>query len=135
MKKYLAVMGIVLSGVFVAIISFRLSTDALSILVGVILGMATLLPTLAIVGFLLKKNQDAMIANQAQPHSQPQPPVIVVSGGMMPAQFASPQSQHNQRAQSMLPPPVQTPPRKFHLMGYEESDAVEMSENEWISAG
>ncbi len=134
MKRYIALMGIVLSSVFIAIVSYRLSTDALSILIGALLGMVTILPSLAVVSFLLKKTHDAMNASQAQSHHQPQPPVIVVSGGMMPAQYAPTQSPHSPSTQPILPPRVQTTPRKFHLMGYEESDPVEISENSWLSA-
>ena len=135
MKKTLAITIIVVAGILAAVVSFRLSTDALSILVGAILGMAAILPTIVLVGYLLKKNQDAMAATAAANH-QMQPPVVVVSGGMMPPQYFQPQPQPNQQAnQAMLPPPTQSPPRKFHLMGYEDADRVELNDEEWVMAG
>ncbi len=133
MKKILAIGGIVVAGVLAAVVSIRLSTDALSILVGAILGMAAILPTIVLVAYLLKKNQEVMTATSAS--QQMQPPVVVVSGGMVPPQYFQPQSQHNQQAnQAMLPPPTPSPPRKFHLMGYEDSDRVELSDDDWMVA-
>ncbi len=134
MKKTLAIGGIILVGMFAAILSFRLSTDALSLLVGALLGMMAILPTIVLVGYLLKKNQDAMTAATTQ--HQPQPPVVVVSGGMLPPQYMQPQPPSTpQSQQSMLPPPTQTMPRRFRLMGYEENDQVEVSDEDWVAAG
>ncbi len=132
MKKTFAIGGIILVGMFAAILSFRLSTDALSLLVGALLGMMAVLPTIVLVGYLLKKNQDAMTATTQQ---QPQPPVVVVSGGMLPPQYMQPQPPTSQPQQSMLPPPTQTMPRRFRLMGYEENDQVEVSDEDWVAAG
>jgi uncharacterized SAM-binding protein YcdF (DUF218 family) len=133
MKKIFAIGALVIIGVLAAVVSFRLSTDALSIIVGAILGMIAILPTIMLVGYLLKKNQDAMLANAAQAH-QAQPPVVVVSGGVLPSHLVQPQTPAP-AAQPMLPPPSQAPPRKFRLMGYEETDQVELSDEEWIMAG
>ncbi len=134
MKKVFAVGLIVITGVLAAVVSLRLSTDALSILVGALLGMAAILPTIVLVGYLLKKNQDALAANQAP--SQVQPPVVVVSGGMMPPHYFQPQAQPSQQPnQPMLPPPTQSAPRQFRLMGYEDVDRVEISDEEWVMRG
>jgi len=133
MKKTFAIGGIVVAGVLAAVVSIRLSTDALSILIGAILGMAAILPTIVLVGYLLKKNQDAMTATATT--NQMQPPVVVVSGGMMPPQYFQPQPQPNQQAnQPMLPPPSPSAPRKFRLMGYEDVDRVELSDEEWVTS-
>lgn len=131
MKKTMTIGIIVSAGVLTAVVSIRLSTDALSILVGVILGVAAILPTIILAGYLLKKNQEAMAAST--PTQQVQPPVVVVSGGMMPPQYFQPQSPQ-QASQSILPPPAQSAPRKFHLMGYEDADGMELSDEDWISA-
>ena len=132
MKKTLAIGFIVVVAVMTGVIGFRLSTDAISIIVGAILGMMAILPTVAVVAYLLKKNQEAMISTSPQPYQQP--PVVVVSGGMLP-QYSQPQMQQPQSAQAMLPPPTQNLPRKFHLMGYEDADRMEVSDEEWVSAG
>ena len=134
MKKIVAVGFIVIVGVLAAVVSIRLSTDALSILVGAILGMMAFVPTLLLVGYLLKKNQEAMISH-SQSQNQVQPPVVVVSGGMLPPQLMQPQPQNANPAQAMLPPPTQSAPRKFRLMGYEDADQVELSDEEWVMAG
>ena len=134
MKKTVAIGGIVVGGVLAAVVSIRLSTDALSIIVGALLGMAAILPTIILVGYLLKKQQDAMTAT-TQPNPM-QPPVVVVSGGMLPSQYFQPQAQTKHPAnQPMLPPPSQTAPRQFRLMGYEDVDRVELSDEEWVMAG
>jgi len=131
MKKTIAIAAIVMAAIMTAIVGFRLSTDALSIIVGALLGMIAILPTMALVAFLLKKNQEAM----AQPQQGfQQPPVVVVSGGMMPPQYLQPQQQP-QTQPGILPPPSRSTPRKFHLMGYEDAERLEISDEEWAAAG
>ncbi len=135
MRRLLVFTGMATITVLAAIVSIRLSTDALSILVGALLGMIAILPTIAMVGYLLKKNQEAMAAT-VQNKQQAQPPVVVVSGGMMPPQYFQPaQPSAPQPSQPMLPPPTQSTPRKFRLMGYEDVDQVEISDEEWVTAG
>jgi len=131
MKKILLIGSFIILGVMTAIIGFRLSSDALSIIVGAVLGMTAILPTILLVAFLLKKNQDAMAA---QARSSQQPPVVVVSAGMMPSQFFQPQQQP-QQSPPLLAPPSQSVPRKFHLMGYEETERLELSDEEWAVTG
>lgn len=133
MKKILAIGGMLVIGIMTAVIGFRLSTDALSIIVGAVLGMAAILPTIVLVAFLLKKNQESLTGHP-QPMQQ-QPPVVVVSGGMMPPQYFQQQQPPSQAPQAMLPPPRQSAPRQFHLMGYEDADHLEMSDDDWAAAG
>lgn len=132
MKKTITITAIVMAAIMTAVVGFRLSTDALSIIVGAILGMIAVLPTIALVAFLLKKNQEAMV--QPQQGFQ-QPPVVVVSGGMMPPQYLQPQQQPTQTQPGVLPPPSRSMPRKFHLMGYEDTERLEISDEEWAAAG
>ena len=132
MKKTIAIGVIIVAAIMTGVIGFRLSTDALSIIVGAVLGMMAILPTIIIVAFLLKKNQEAMAS---PPQSVQQPPVVVVSGGMMPPQYFQPQQQPAQPAPGLLPPSSQSAPRKFHLMGYEDADSLEISDDEWGAAG
>ena len=132
MKKNIAIGVVIVAAIMTGVIGFRLSTDALSIIVGAVLGMMAILPTIIIVAFLLKKNQEAMTG---PPQGMQQPPVVVVSGGMMPPQYFQPQQQPTQPAPGLLPPPSQSAPRKFHLMGYEDADSLEISDDEWGAAG
>ncbi len=132
MKKFLAISVLTVIGIMTVVLGVRLSTDALSIIAGALLGMMAILPTIALVAFLLKKNQEAMVsqANHAQ-----QPPVVVVSGGMMPSHFFQPQQQQPQNAPALLPAPGQSTPRKFHLMGYEDTESLQLSDDEWAMTG
>ncbi len=132
MKKTIAIAAIVMAAIMTAVVGFRLSADALSIIVGAILGMIAVLPTIALVAFLMKKNQEAMIHPQ---QGVQQPPVVVVSGGMMPPQYFQSQQQPPQAQPGILPPPSRSTPRKFHLMGYEDTERLEISDEDWAAAG
>jgi hypothetical protein len=132
MKKFLAIAVLTVVGIMTIVVGVRLSTDALSIIVGALLGMMAILPTIALVAFLLKKNQEAMASQASNAH---QPPVVVVSGGVMPSHFFQPQQQQPQNTPALLPPPGQSAPRKFHLMGYEETERLELSDDEWAMTG
>lgn len=133
MKKTIAIGAIVVFSIMAGIIGFRLSTDALSIIVGAVLGMLAVFPTIALVAYLLKKNQETLVSQQQ--HSIQQPPIVVVSGGMMPPQYFQPQQQPAQKTPGLLPPPVQSTPRKFHLMGYEDAESMELSDDDWAAMG
>jgi hypothetical protein len=129
MKRIFAIGAIVVVAVMTAVVGFRLSTDALSIIVGAILGMAAIVPTLLLGGYLLKKNQETVAA--AGPTQSYQPPVVVVSGGMMPPHYAQPHQQTQPQMPALMPPPAPSAPRKFHLMGYEETEQQEYAEDTW----
>jgi hypothetical protein len=129
MKKIIAIGAIVIVAIVTGVVAFRLSTDALSIIVGAALGMIAILPTLVLAGFLLKKNQESLVG---QSRNAQQPPVVVVSGGMMPHQFFQPPQTNSQPA--ILPPASQSAPRRFHFMGYEDAEGLEISDEEWADA-
>jgi len=130
MKQTFAIGGIVLVAVGTAVVGFRLSTDALSIIVGALLGMAAILPTLILVGYLLKKNQEVTPTGPTAGYQQP--PVVVVSGGMMPPQyFQQTQQQPAPSTPALMPPPAPSSPRKFHLMGYDDTEQMEYSDDAW----
>ncbi len=133
MKKIIAITAVAMAATMTAVVGFRLSTDALSIIVGAILGMIAILPTIALAAFLLKKNQEAAAQHQQQGFQQP--PVVVVSGGMMPPNYFQSQQQPAQSQPGILPPPSHSTPRKFHLMGYEDTEHLEISDEEWAAAG
>ncbi len=131
MKKTLVIGLIVVLAIMTGVVGFRLSTDALSMIVGALLGMAAILPTILLVVYLLKKNQEAVVHQQ---HGVQHPPVVVVSGGMMPPQYFQTQQQTPGTA-GLLPPPTQSTPRKFHLMGYEDAEHMEISDDDWAAIG
>lgn len=113
------------------VMAYRLSADALAMILGVILGFLALIPALIIAVVALRRTQE-----QTPPPSAhtAQPPVVVVSGGfpqMLPMGQALPQP-GGYNAQAMLPPPPpQSAPRQFRVLGYEATDAVELQDDEW----
>lgn len=130
MKK--AIIGVMLAGVVLlaGVIALRLSADALAMIVGVILGIIALAPTLALAMLMLRRNQQQSEDRAGgQGH---QPPVIVVSGGgyapMLPP--GQPANQSGMYA-GMIPPPAMQPERDFRMMGAEDTDTVELRDNEW----
>lgn len=127
MKK--TIVGIILAGVTImaGVISFRLSADALALIVGVLLGIIALVPTLALAMLMLRRNQQQSEDRMSAPTQQP--PVIVVSGGY-PAMMPMGQGGNHMGFQGMLPPPTQ-PPREFRVMGHEDTDTVELHDHEW----
>ena len=131
MKTIITVVTAVAVMTLVGVVAYRLSSDALAIIVGVVLGLAALIPTLVMVAILLRRNQDDA---EPKPMYQPQPPVVVVSGG-----YASPMMQQPQQAalpdptQALIPAPPAQPPRKFRMMGYESTEAVDLQEHEWAA--
>jgi len=130
MKTIVTVLAAAAVITLVGVLACRLGSCALVIIVGVILGRAALIPTLVMVGILLRRSQSEA---DTQPTYQPQPPVIVVSGGgyqmpMQPQQTALPDP-----TQALIPPPPPQPQRKFRMMGHESTETVDINENEWAS--
>ena len=131
MKTIIAVVSAAAVATLVGVIAYRLSSDALAIIVGVILGLVALIPTLFMVAILLRRNQ---ADEEPRPMYQPQPPVVVVSGG-----YPTPFAQQPQQAalpdpsQALIPAPPAQPPRKFRMMGYESTEALDMQEHEWAA--
>ena len=113
---------------FTGVVAYRLSSDALAMIIGVILGLAALLPTVLLAAVILRRKQDD---EEPRPMYQPQPPVIVVGGGF-PSQLLPQQhpGQHDP-SQAMIPAPPAERPRQFRMMGYEETEAVDLQDSEW----
>lgn len=131
MKTFLTIVIAVAVATLVGMVAYRLSSDALAIIVGVVLGLAALVPTLVMVAILLRRGQTD---TEPKPMYQPQPPVIVVSGGypaamtQQPQQAALPDPSH-----ALIPAPPAQPPRKFRMMGYESTESVDLQDNEWAA--
>jgi uncharacterized SAM-binding protein YcdF (DUF218 family) len=130
MKTVLAIIMAVVVATFVGVVAYRLSSDALAIVVGVVLGLAALIPTLVMVALLLRRNhQEAGPA----PMYQPQPPVIVVSGGTPPIAQQPQQMALPDPSQALIPAPPAQPARKFRMMGYESTETLDGQEQDWSS--
>ncbi len=130
MKTIITILAALAVMTLVGVIAYRLSSDALAIIIGVILGLAALIPTFVMIGILLRRNQND---ETPQPSYQPQPPVIVVSGGYTPPFAQQQQAALPNPAQALIPPPPAQPQRKFRMMGYESTEAVDLNEHEWVS--
>lgn len=134
MKNLLVAILVVVAAVMAGVVAYRLSADALAIIVGVLLGLLALIPALIIGVVLLRRSQPTALPSQPVPQA---PPVIIVSGGFhpaaMPQQMGMPVSQPQP---PMLPAPAyQQQPRQFRVMGYEPSETVDLNDQEWSSLG
>lgn len=121
MKNTLIATFVLVVAVLAGVVAYRLSADALAIIVGVVLGFLALIPALIILVLVLRRRESE------PPPAQPPaftPPVVVVSGypQMPPSMLAQqPASPYGSLNPPMLPAPQ--PQRQFRVMGYEATDA------------
>ncbi|MCG3206466.1 MAG: hypothetical protein FOGNACKC_00065 [Anaerolineae bacterium] len=95
MKRALWVMGICFSITLAIVFGLRVSADALAVIIGIVLGVASTVPTTLVTIYLLTRQR----ANQQTPPAPYQPPVVVINGSdrpgpptmSLPAVPASPQ--------------------------------------------
>jgi uncharacterized membrane protein (DUF485 family) len=131
MKAVITIVITVAVATLVGVVAYRLSSDALAIIIGVVLGLAALVPTLVMVAILLRRSQTE---TEPKPMYQPQPPVIVVSGGYPSAMMQQPQQAAlPDPSQALIPAPPAQPPRKFRMMGYEATESVDLQDHEWAA--
>ncbi len=133
MKTIIIATFIAVLAVLSGVIAYRLSADALAIIIGVVIGVVAIVPSL-LMSFLMVRRQQVRDDEQfraVQP--QAQPPVVVVSGGF-PAHMLSPQAMPQPQPQGLIPPrPPAAQQREFRMMGYESTEAVELQQDEWSS--
>ena len=108
MKNLLVAIVVAVAAVMAGVVAYRLSADALAIIVGVLLGLLALIPALIIGVVLLRRSQPTPLPMQPAPQA---PPVIVVSGGFHPAAF--PQQMGMPMSQPQ-PPMLPAPPTSSH---------------------
>ena len=113
---------------FTGVVAYRLSADALALIIGVVLGLAALIPALLLSAILLRSKQQD---DEPKPMMQPQSPVIVVGGGYPAHSMPQPQNGTYGAPQPMIPAPPAQQPRQFRMMGYEETEVVELQDDEW----
>lgn len=87
MKRLLLVMGICFSVTLAIVFGSRVSGDALAVIIGVILGVFSSVPTTLLFSYLLARQRPPQNPPPAMPY---QPPVIVVNAGDKPGQSYSP---------------------------------------------
>ena len=135
MRKILIAAFVAAIAAVAGVMTARLSTDALAMIVGVVLGLAALIPTLILTVLMLRRKDDQAEDHMRPPmYHQPQPPVVVVSGGGYPQMMPQMQGAMNGApAQAMIPAPPAQRQREFRMMGYESTDAIELREDEWAA--
>ncbi len=130
MKKYIFLAVLVFVGVVAWRIGERLSSDAISMGLGVLFGVLAGVPTAILVMAGSRRREQAEYdrgrggSRQMQPHYPqfaPQPPVIVLTGGAMPAQQPGVGAHYGQYG----PPPngqwqQQPSERRFKIVGEKE---------------
>ncbi len=91
MKKALIPSIVVVVAVLAGVVSYRLSTDALALIVGVMLGLLVMVPVLAVLIWVLRGQVRGATDGAYRPSASPPPPVIVVQSPA-PPYASSPQA-------------------------------------------
>ena len=133
MRKILIAAFVAAIAAVAGVMTAKLSADALAMIVGVVLGLAALIPTLILAMLILRRNGERSKEQMRSPmYHQPQSPVIVVSGGY-PQMLPHMQGATNAAmTQAMIPAPLATA-REVRMMGYESTEAIELREDEWAA--
>jgi hypothetical protein len=87
MKRYLAAFSFVVVLGLILVIGFRLSQDAIGVIIGIGLGVLATLPTSLVLIYMMVRREQSGAFPSHQPPGLPahhQPPVIIVNGGQQP---------------------------------------------------
>lgn len=115
MKKYLMLSLSLSAGVFTAVIAWRLSSDALALIAGILVGVIAMSPTLLVIFWLIRGQSQARASNAS---AQSAYPPIIVAGG---APLSLPQQQPPTATSAPLPPPAaSSAPRRWEMRVYDE---------------
>jgi hypothetical protein len=125
MKRYLGVAGLMLIGVVGWRIGDSLSSDAISMAVGVLFGVLAGVPTALLILAAERRRDEpretrpVAALGAAYPHYTQQPPVIVVTGGAtQPSTPMLPAQPYGMAPNSSWEP--QRPPRRYRMVGEDE---------------
>lgn len=108
MKRIIALAALGFGLTLGGFVGYKVSSDALALMIGVILGIVATIPISVLVVWALRRQ--APIQGQGQP--SPYPPVVVVQPGS--GAVTPPWGQ----AQTALPPPSGT--RRFNIIGHND---------------
>ena len=119
MKRYSILMGLIIILALIGVIGFKLSNDALAVMMGVGLGILASVPTTILLYYLLTKQtaSDGTLPGHPSRPGLPQqqhPPVVIVNGGNQPGLQAGPPPTNYQ---------MQVPnTRQFTIVGEESTE-------------
>jgi len=128
MKKALIPTIVVVVAVLAGVVSYRLSTDALALIVGVLLGLLVMVPVLAVLIWVLRGQVRGATEGAYRSSTTPLPPVIVVqspppSYPFSPQAYSLPPAPAEARGpQPPLGPPART--WSLHVFG-DAADVIE----------
>jgi hypothetical protein len=80
MKKFLFGMGIAFSIALAVIVGFRMSPDALAVIIGIVSGILASIPTSVVLVWVLRQRDKQIEAHLGQVSPGHYPPVVVVNG-------------------------------------------------------
>ena len=113
MRKTITITGITFGISLAAFVAYKLSVDALALMVGVVLGILATIPLSLLIIWMMSKQQAQWAAsNRQSPQYSSQPPVIVVQ----------PSAATTSQSPASLPMP--SGERYFKVVGGEESEAM-----------
>ncbi len=121
MKHAIVIILAAAAAALVGVVAYRLSVDALALIVGILLGIIALVPTVIVGGLLLRRSLEKR--EDERRGGFPQAPVVVVSGGYPQAMMPQPQPQT--QAPPALMSHTPTPQRQYHILGFEEDSEAE----------
>ncbi|NOX63931.1 MAG: hypothetical protein GXP42_18610 [Chloroflexi bacterium] len=124
MKLFFGLSVLFASSVVAGVVVYRLSSDALALIIGVFLGLLALGPALAVLALMTRRRTDEP-SRVAGLHANHQPPIIIVSGGHPPVPPVQSLEPRSQLAAGFIPPPATSQPRRFRVMGCELSDVLD----------
>jgi len=111
-KRGLFIISLIFSVTFAVILGLRVSTDALAVITGVVLGVVASVPTTLLVIYFLFRQRDK--ADQLPYPPAQHPPVVVINASDKPQGYAPP----------ALPPVYPSNGgRKWTVIGDEETDS------------
>ena len=116
MKPYLIGLGWLLPAVIIIGLGFKLSNDAIAVIVGMVLGVLATLPLNLMLVFALKQQEKAAQRPMQNLQTPNQPPVVVVSGGQVQPTLAPPSTPRFDEAFPL------NPERTFTIVGEEVLD-------------
>jgi uncharacterized SAM-binding protein YcdF (DUF218 family) len=116
MKRYAIGFSLVGFIALVTVISLKLSTDAIAIIIGVGLGMLASVPTSLLILYILTRQNASSSSNQPPGLTNAQqPPVVIVNGGQQPSLHSGPRPQPLYQTQFPTS-------RTFTVVGEESTD-------------